>query len=99
MRRRDFISLIGGAAAGWPIAARAQKRERMRRIGVLLPVAADDPEFQTRIGAFLQELAHFGWALGRNLRIDIHWATTDAAEIHKHAAELVVLAPDVILAH
>src|SRR5229473_953409 len=98
MKRREFISLLGGAAAAWPLAARAQG-ERMRRIGVLLPVAADDPEFQARVGAFLQALALLGWTIGRNVRIDIRWATANAADIRRHAAELAALAPDVILAH
>ena len=79
-------------------AARAQKTERMRRIGVLLPAAADDAVFQARMGAFLQELALLGWGIGRNVRIDIRWGTTDAAEIRRQAAELVALAPDDILA-
>jgi putative tryptophan/tyrosine transport system substrate-binding protein len=97
MKRREFITLIGGAAA-WPLAAREQQGERMRRIGVLLPAAADDAEFQARVGAFLQRLALLGWTIGRNVRIDTRWATTNAAEIRRHAAELAALAPDVILA-
>jgi putative ABC transport system substrate-binding protein len=99
MKRREFISLFGGAAAAWPLAARAQQGERMRRIGVLLPAAADDAEFQTWVGAFLQGLGQAGWTIGRNVRIDTRWATTNAAEIRRHAAELVELAPDVILAY
>jgi putative ABC transport system substrate-binding protein len=98
MRRREFITLLGGAAAAWPLAARAQQGERVRRIGVLNPAAADDAVFQARIGAFQQELALLGWSIGRNVRIDIRWATTNAAEIRRHAAELAALAPDVILA-
>jgi ABC-type uncharacterized transport system substrate-binding protein len=98
MKRREFITLLGGVAA-WPLAARAQQGERMRRVGVLLPAAADDPEFQASFGAFLQGLALLGWTIGRNVRIDTRWATTDAAEIRRHAAELAALAPDVILAH
>jgi putative ABC transport system substrate-binding protein len=97
MRRRDFITLLGGAAAPWPLAVRAQQGERMRRIGVLLLAAADDPEYQTRIGAFLQELAQSGWSIGRNVGIDARWAA-NAADIRRHAAELVALTPDVILA-
>jgi len=96
MKRRDFITLIGGAAA-WPLAARAQQ-EGMRRIGVLLPAAADDAEFQTRVGAFLQGLQELGWTIGRNVRVDTRWATSNAASIRKHAAELAALAPDAILA-
>ena len=99
MRRREFLGVLGGAAAAWPLAARAQQGERMRRIGMLLPAAADDAEFQARVGAFLQGLALLGWTIGRNVRIDTRWATTNAAEIRRHAAELAALAPDVILAH
>jgi putative ABC transport system substrate-binding protein len=99
MRRREFITLLGGAAAAWPLAARAQQGERVRRIGVLLPAASDDAEFQTWVGAFLQGLGQAGWTIGRNARIDTRWATTNAAEIRSHAAELVALAPDVILAY
>ena len=97
MRRREFIALFGGAAAGWPFAARAQQSERVRRIGILLPAAAD-AVFQARVGAFQQALALLGWMIGRNVRIDIRWATTNAAEIRRHATELAALAPDVILA-
>src|SRR5712671_3023032 len=99
MRRREFLGVLGAAATVWPLAARAQERERMRRIGVLLPATADDPEFQARVGAFLQGLALLGWTIGRNVRIDIRWATANAADIRRHAAELAALAPDVILAH
>src|SRR5262245_40376125 len=97
MRRRAFISLLGGAAAGWPLNARGQQSERMRRIGILLPAAADDVGFQAPFGAFLQGLQELGWTIGRNVRIDTRWATPNAAEIRRHAAELVALAPDVIL--
>src|SRR5262245_26459812 len=97
MRRREFITLLGGAAAMWPLAVRGQQSDRVRRIGVLLPAAADDPEYQTRIGAFLQELAQSGWSIGRNVKIDARWAA-NAADIRRHAAELVALTPDVILA-
>jgi putative ABC transport system substrate-binding protein len=99
MKRRQFITLLGGAAAAWPLAARAQQPERMRRIGVLLPAAADDPEYQTRVGAFLQALAQLGWTIGRNVRIDTRWAGANADAIRRHAAELTALAPDVILAN
>jgi putative ABC transport system substrate-binding protein len=96
MRRRDFIAGIAGSAATWP-AARAQQRA-MKHIGVLLPAVADDPVWQARLGAFLQALALLGWTIGRNVHIDARWATANAAEIRKHAAELVALAPDVLLA-
>jgi len=97
MRRRTFIAGLGSAVA-WPIATRAQQPDRVRRIGIILPAAADDAQFQTWVGAFLQALALSGWTIGHNVRIDTHWATADAANIRKHAAELAVLAPDVILA-
>jgi putative ABC transport system substrate-binding protein len=97
MRRRTFITLLGSTAAAWPLAARAQQGERMRRIGVLVSVA-DDPEGQARIAAFLHHLQQLGWADGRNVRIDIRWAGGDADRFRKYAAELVALAPDVILA-
>jgi putative tryptophan/tyrosine transport system substrate-binding protein len=98
MRRRDFMSVVGGAAAAWPLAARAQQREQMRRIGILLPATADDAVWQDRVGAFLQALGLLGWTIGRNVRIDTRWATTNAAELRRHAAELAALAPDAILA-
>src|SRR3954466_10380143 len=98
MNRREFITLVGGAAVTCPLAARAQQPQRMRRIGVLLPAAADDAEFQARLAAFHQGLALLGWTIGGNVRIDTRWATTNAAEIRRHAAELAALAPDVILA-
>jgi putative ABC transport system substrate-binding protein len=97
MKRREFITTLGGAMATWPLAARAQG-ERMRRIGVLMAAAADDPEYHARMGAFHQGLALLGWTDGRNVRIDTRWATTNADEIRRHAAELAALAPDVILA-
>jgi putative tryptophan/tyrosine transport system substrate-binding protein len=97
VKRREFITLLGGAAA-WPVAARAQQGERIRRIGVLLPATADDPEFQARVGAFLQGLQQTGWTIGRNVRIDIHWASSNHVDIRRHAAELVAVTPDVILA-
>jgi putative ABC transport system substrate-binding protein len=98
MRRREFITLLGGAAA-WPLAARGQQSDRLRRIGVLLPAAADDSVFQARIARFLQRLQQLGWTDERNVRIDTRWATSNAADIRRHAAELVALAPDVILAN
>ena len=97
MRRREFITLLGGAVA-LPLAARAQESERMRRIGVLMPGTADDAEYQARMAAFLQGLQQLGWSDGRNVRIDIRWAAGDANLIRKYAAELIALAPDVILA-
>src|SRR5215468_1675921 len=97
MRRREFIALVGGAAV-IPLIAHAQQGERVRSIGVLLPATADDPVFQARLAAFYQELALLGWSIGRNVRIDTHWATANASEIRKHAIELAELAPDVILA-
>ena len=96
MRRREFLGVLGGAAAGWPLTARAQ--ERMRRIGVLMGLAANDSEGQVRVAAFLQGLQQSGWTDGRNARIDTRWATADAADIRRHAADLAALAPDVILA-
>ena len=98
MKRRDFIAVLGGAAA-MPLVARAQQAERVRRIGIFLPAAADDLEFQARVGAFLQGLGQLGWTIGRNVRIDTRWATANVADIRRHAAELAALAPDVILAH
>ena len=98
MRRRAFITLLGGAAA-WPLAAHAQQREQMRRIGVLMPFTADDAETQTRMGAFLQALALSGWTIGHNVRIDVRWAGFDPERMRQYATELVALTPDVILAH
>jgi len=98
MRRREFIAGLAGAAA-WPLAVQAQQPVQMRRIGVLLPATADDAVFQARVGAFLQGLALLGWTIGRNVRIDIRWATLNAAEIRRNAEELAALAPDVILAN
>jgi putative tryptophan/tyrosine transport system substrate-binding protein len=97
MRRRDFIALIGGAAVTWPLAPRAQQGERVRRLGLLLTTAADDPEGQARIAALLQMLQPLGWTVGRNVRIDYRWSAADAANTRKYAAELVALAPDGIL--
>jgi putative ABC transport system substrate-binding protein len=100
MRRRQFITLLGGAAAAWPLAARGQQRERVRRIGILLNASSDDPQYQAWVGAFLQALVPLDWTIGRNVRIDTRWAGAgNAAEIRRHATELVALAPDVILAH
>ena len=97
MRRREFISLLGGAAA-WPLAARAQQPDRVRRIGVLMPGAADDPDYQTRNAAFLQGLGELGWTVGRNVRIEYRWGAGDLDRFRRYAAELVALSPDVVLA-
>jgi putative ABC transport system substrate-binding protein len=97
MRRREFITLLGGAAVTWPLTARAQQSDRMRRIGVLVPATANDAGFQTRITAFLQVLQQLGWSDGHNMRIDTRWAGANADGIRRHAAELAALAPDVIL--
>jgi putative tryptophan/tyrosine transport system substrate-binding protein len=98
MRRREFMALLGGAAAAWPLAAGAQQGERMRRIGVLQSLVADDPEGQARLAAFAQSLQQSGWTIGRNVQIDTRWAAGDAERFRRYAAELVTLAPDVILA-
>src|SRR5215472_18467668 len=96
--RRTFITLIGGAAA-WPLVARAQQSERVRRIGVLMSFAADDPAGQSRVLAFAQALAQLGWTDGRNVRIDLRWGAGDPERTRRYAAELVALVPDVVLAH
>ncbi len=99
MKRREFITLLGGAAAAWPFSARAQQVERVRRIGVAMSTAEDDAESKARIAAFLQGLQQLGWADGRNVRIDTRWwGASDADAKRRYAAELVALAPDVILA-
>ena len=97
MNRRKFITLLGSAAA-WPLAATAQQPERVRRIGVLTPFAADDPEAKARVEAFVQALQQLGWSVGRNVQIDIRWGAGDAERTRHYAAELVALAPDAILA-
>jgi ABC-type uncharacterized transport system substrate-binding protein len=97
MRRRDFITFVGSAAA-WPLAARAQQPERKRRIGFLMPLATDDLEAQARYAAFLERLQQLGWTDGRNVHIDTRWSAGNAADTRKYAEELVALAPDVILA-
>jgi putative ABC transport system substrate-binding protein len=98
MRRRDFITLLSGAAAAWPLAARAQQPEQMRRIGVLMNAAADDPEDQAEVAAFQQVLQQLGWSDGRNVRFDIRWSENDVDLDRRYAAELVALMPDVVLA-
>jgi hypothetical protein len=97
MRRREFITLLDGAAA-WPLAARAQQGERMRRIGVLMSLRANDQQGQARLAAFVQGLRELGWIDGRNVRIDTRWGAGNANDARKYAAEIVALAPDVIIA-
>jgi putative ABC transport system substrate-binding protein len=98
LNRREFITLLGGAAVAWPLAARAEQPQRVRRIGVLMPLAADDSEAQTRVAAFAQGLQQLGWTIGRNVRIDTRWAAGDPERVRRYAAELVALEPDAILA-
>ena len=99
VKRREFITLLGGTAAAWPLAARAQQGERNRRVAVFTALAPDDPENQSRIAAFQQEMQRLGWTEGQNLRITYHSVGSDAEHVRKEAAELVTLAPDVILAN
>jgi putative ABC transport system substrate-binding protein len=99
VKRREFITLLGGAVVASPLAARAQQPERMRRIGVLMPLTADDPESPVRIAAFLQGLQQWGWTDDRNVRIDTRWSAGNADDTRRYAAELAALAPDVILAN
>jgi putative ABC transport system substrate-binding protein len=99
MRRRDFIALLGGTVAVWPVAARAQNSDRIRRIGALLNGAIDDPFYQARIDAFMQSLQQLGWTDGRNIRAEIRWVPADAQLFRRYAAELIALAPEVVLAH
>jgi putative ABC transport system substrate-binding protein len=96
--RRELIPILGAAALLWPHAARAQRPDHMRRVGALLNLAADDPEGQARLAAFLQGLQEAGWSVGRNLHVDIRWGTSDIDRTRRFAAEMVALAPDVILA-
>jgi putative ABC transport system substrate-binding protein len=97
LRRREFITLLGGTAVAWPFAVRAQQAERVRRVGVLMPLAEDAPVAQTRVAVFLQGLRQLGWEDGRNVRIDTRWAAGDANRIRRYTTELVQLGPDVIL--
>jgi len=97
VKRRDFITLLGGAAA-WPFAARAQQPERIRRVGVLMNLTADDPEAPGRVAAFAQGLGELGWTIGRNVRIDYRWGANDPDRGRRYADELIALVPDVILA-
>src|SRR5262245_11865977 len=96
LRRREFITLLGGAAA-WPLAARAQQPERVRRIGVLMNMASDDPESQARLSALVKGLQELGWTVGRNVRIDYRWGEGDAERYRRQAAEMFALEPDVIV--
>jgi ABC-type uncharacterized transport system substrate-binding protein len=98
MKRREFITLLGRTAAAWPVVARAQRPDRMRRIGVLMHLATDDAEGQRRIGVFLQGLQEAGWAVGRNVDIDVRWAAGEADRFRRYAVELIALMPDVVLA-
>jgi putative ABC transport system substrate-binding protein len=98
IRRREFITFLGGAATAWPLRLSAQQAERMRRIGVIMPFASDDPESMSRAAAFLQGLQELGWTDGRNVRIDFRWAAGDADRYRKYAAELVASEPSIILA-
>jgi putative ABC transport system substrate-binding protein len=96
MRRRDFVALLGGAAATWPLAARAQQSKHMRRVAALMPYTANDPQAQNRNAAFLQGLQQLGWTIGQNVQIDYRWSEGNEDDTRKYAAELVALAPDVI---
>jgi putative ABC transport system substrate-binding protein len=98
MKRREFITLLGGAAT-WPVVARAQQPERMRRVGVMVPAAADDAEYGMRVAGFLQRLEELGWADGRNVQIEYRWTAGNADDPRTYATELIVLSPDVILAN
>jgi putative tryptophan/tyrosine transport system substrate-binding protein len=98
MRRREFITLVGGTVAAWPVCARAQQSEQIRRVGLLMNTAADSPEAQPRLSAFQQGLEQLGWSDGRTVRIDIRWGANDAELDRRYAAELISLAPDLVVA-
>ena len=98
MRRREFITLLSGAAAGWPLAARAQKDEGIRRVAVLMNTAANEAEAQARLAAFIQGLQEAGWSIGRNVRVDTVWSAGDFTRLYKDAVNLIALRPDVVLA-
>ena len=98
MRRREFITALGGAAVAWPLTARAQQGERVRRVGVLVGFRANDPQGEARVAALRQGLQALGWIDGRNLRIDLSWGAGDADSVRKRAAEMMALAPEVVLA-
>jgi ABC-type uncharacterized transport system substrate-binding protein len=99
LKRREFITLLGGVAVAWPLGAHAQQGARMRRIGVFMPGVADDPEYEVRIAAFLQGLGGLGWIVGRNVRIDYRWGAGDVERYRAIAAELIALSPDVVVAY
>ena len=99
VKRREFITLVGGAATVWPLAARAQQGERVRRIGVLMAVAESDADVRSGVALFQQSLQELGWKDGRNIRIDYRWGDADADRIQALAKELVGLQPDVLVAH
>ncbi|MGB3660876.1 MAG: ABC transporter substrate binding protein [Pseudolabrys sp.] len=99
MRRRDFIKVIGGAAATWPVAVRSQQSERMRRIGVLMFSAKEDPQSMLKLGAFVEELQRLNWTKDNNAQIDIRWDAADTARSRSYVAELLALAPDIIVSH
>jgi putative tryptophan/tyrosine transport system substrate-binding protein len=99
MKRREFIAGLGGAAAAWPLTARAQQPAQMRRIGVLMGITEDDPESKRRLTSFAQGLQQLGWTVGQNIRVDYRWRSVNADDLRRYAAELVTLAPDVILAN
>lgn len=96
--RREFIALIGGVVVAWPSAAPGQQAERMRRVAVIMGTVRDDPQTKPRIAAFLHRLQELGWTDGRNVQIEYRWGAGSSDDMHKHAAELVALAPDAILA-
>src|SRR6202521_160564 len=98
MRRREFITLMGGAAVAWPLAARAQQPDRMRRLGMLMNFAESDPGIQASLAAFLRRVGDLGWAEGRNIQIEYRWTVSNADRARTFAAELVAMKPDVILA-
>ncbi len=97
MRRREFITLLGGAAAAWPVAARAQQADRVRRVGIFMDLAEQDAEGQTRVAAFRKGLQDLGWTEGRNVKFDTRWTAGDPARMRRYAAELVGQAPEVIM--
>ena len=96
--RREFLSLVGGVAAAWPLAARGQPGERMRRVGVLMNVGESDAQGRARLAAFVQKMKELGWSEGRNARLDIRWGAGDAELFRRYAGELVALAPASLLA-